>query len=104
MNPYTPTSIPWPRSLVQAIRCPRPSDGSSRRLRHYPGGFEHARRIHTDDVDLSICRFPATDGNWRGRNDVVAAARNSEHYEICRRRCGWWRVAAIDLLEISTQV
>jgi ketosteroid isomerase-like protein len=31
----------------------------------------------TDDVELNICGFPATDGNWCGRNDVIAAARRN---------------------------
>jgi hypothetical protein len=31
----------------------------------------------TADVELNICGFPAIDGNWRGRNDVVAAARKN---------------------------
>jgi ketosteroid isomerase-like protein len=41
------------------------------------GDFVRMGEFMTDDVELSICGFPAIDGNWRGRNDVVAAARNN---------------------------
>ena len=30
-----------------------------------------------DDVELTICGFPAINGNWRGRHDVVAAAKKN---------------------------
>jgi ketosteroid isomerase-like protein len=41
------------------------------------GAFDALGEFMTDDVELNICGFPATDGNWRGRNDVVAAARKN---------------------------
>jgi ketosteroid isomerase-like protein len=41
------------------------------------GDFNALGEFVTDDVELNICGFPATDGNWRGRNDVVAAARRN---------------------------
>jgi len=41
------------------------------------GDFDALGDSMTDDVELNICGFPATDGNWRGRNDVVAAARRN---------------------------
>ena len=41
------------------------------------GDFDALGESMTDDVELNICGFPATDGNWRGRNDVVAAARKN---------------------------
>jgi ketosteroid isomerase-like protein len=39
------------------------------------GDFDALGESMTDDVELNICGFPAIDGSWRGRNDVVAAAR-----------------------------
>jgi ketosteroid isomerase-like protein len=41
------------------------------------GDFDALGESMTDDVELNICGFPATDGNWRGQNDVVAAARKN---------------------------
>jgi ketosteroid isomerase-like protein len=41
------------------------------------GDFDALGESMTDDVELNICGFPATDGNWRGRNDVIAAARKN---------------------------
>ena len=41
------------------------------------GDFDGLGEFMTDDVELNICGFPATDGNWRGRNDVVAAAKKN---------------------------
>ena len=41
------------------------------------GDFDAFGESVTDDVELNICGFGAIDGNWRGRNDVVAAARKN---------------------------
>jgi ketosteroid isomerase-like protein len=41
------------------------------------GDFDGLGEFMTDDVELNICGFPATDGNWRGRKDVIAAARKN---------------------------
>jgi ketosteroid isomerase-like protein len=41
------------------------------------GDFDALGEFMTADVELNICGFPAIDGNWRGRNDVVAAARKN---------------------------
>jgi ketosteroid isomerase-like protein len=41
------------------------------------GDFDALGESMTDDVELNICGFPAIDGGWRGRNDVVAAARKN---------------------------
>jgi ketosteroid isomerase-like protein len=41
------------------------------------GDFDGIGEFMTYDVELNICGFPAIDGNWRGRNDVVAAARKN---------------------------
>jgi ketosteroid isomerase-like protein len=41
------------------------------------GDFDALGEFMTDDVELNICGFPPIDGNWRGRNDVVAAARKN---------------------------
>jgi ketosteroid isomerase-like protein len=41
------------------------------------GDFDALGESMTDDVELNICGFPATDGNWRGRNDVITAARRN---------------------------
>jgi ketosteroid isomerase-like protein len=41
------------------------------------GDFDALGESMTDDVELNICGFPVTDGNWRGRNEVVAAARKN---------------------------
>jgi ketosteroid isomerase-like protein len=41
------------------------------------GDFEAIGEFMTDDVELNISGFRAIDGNWRGRNDVVAAARKN---------------------------
>jgi ketosteroid isomerase-like protein len=49
------------------------------------GDFEAIGEFMTDDVELNICGFPATDGNWRGRNDVIAAARKNSRRSIARR-------------------
>jgi|ERR1700722_4746625 hypothetical protein len=35
------------------------------------GDFDALGESMTDDVELNICGFPATDGSWRGRNDVI---------------------------------
>jgi ketosteroid isomerase-like protein len=39
--------------------------------------FDALGEFVTDDVELNICGFPVTEGNWRGRNDVVAAAKRN---------------------------
>jgi ketosteroid isomerase-like protein len=36
--------------------------------------FDTAGTFMTDDVELNICGFPAFDGNWHGRDQVVATA------------------------------
>lgn len=41
------------------------------------GDFDALAESMTDDVELNICGFPAIDGNWRGLDDVVAAARKN---------------------------
>jgi ketosteroid isomerase-like protein len=41
------------------------------------GDFDSLAESMTDDVELNICGFPTIDGSWRGRNDVVAAARRN---------------------------
>ena len=41
------------------------------------GDFKALGELMTDDVVLNIAGFPAFDGNWRGRDDVVAAARKN---------------------------
>jgi ketosteroid isomerase-like protein len=41
------------------------------------GDFEAIGEFMTEDVELNICGFRAIDGNWRGRNDVVAATRKN---------------------------
>src|ERR1035437_410299 len=41
------------------------------------GDFDGIGEFMTYDVELNICGFPAIDGTWRGRNDVVAAARKN---------------------------
>jgi ketosteroid isomerase-like protein len=41
------------------------------------GDFDALGESMTDDVNLNICGFPTIDGNWRGRNDVIAAARKN---------------------------
>jgi ketosteroid isomerase-like protein len=41
------------------------------------GDFDAIGEFMTDDIELNICGFRAIDGNWRGRNDVVAAARKN---------------------------
>jgi ketosteroid isomerase-like protein len=41
------------------------------------GDFDALGKSMTDDVELNICGFPPIDGNWRGRNDVAAAARRN---------------------------
>jgi ketosteroid isomerase-like protein len=39
--------------------------------------FDEFGESTTDDVELNIYGFRPIDGSWRGRNDVVAAARKS---------------------------
>jgi ketosteroid isomerase-like protein len=41
------------------------------------GDFDALGESMTEDVELNICGFPAINGNWRGRRDVVAAARKN---------------------------
>ena len=41
------------------------------------GDLEAIGEFLTDDVELNICGFRAIDGNWRGRDDVVTAARKN---------------------------
>jgi ketosteroid isomerase-like protein len=41
------------------------------------GDFDALGESMTDDVELNIRGFPAIDGSWRGRNEVVAAARKN---------------------------
>lgn len=41
------------------------------------GNFEAFGELITDDVELTICGFSALDGNWRGREEVVAATRRN---------------------------
>jgi ketosteroid isomerase-like protein len=41
------------------------------------GDFEAIGEFMTDDVELNICGFRAIDGIWRGRDDVVTAARKN---------------------------
>jgi ketosteroid isomerase-like protein len=41
------------------------------------GDFKAIDEFMTDDVELNICGFSAIDGNWRGRNDVAAAAKKN---------------------------
>ncbi len=41
------------------------------------GDFEAIGEFMTDDVELNICGFRAIDGNWRGRDDVITAARKN---------------------------
>jgi ketosteroid isomerase-like protein len=41
------------------------------------GDFDALGDSKAEDVELTICGFPAINGNWRGRNDVVAAARKN---------------------------
>jgi len=41
------------------------------------GDYDAFGESITDDAELSICGFGALDGTWRGRDEVVAAARKN---------------------------
>jgi ketosteroid isomerase-like protein len=41
------------------------------------GDFDALGETMTDDVELNISGFRGLDGNWRGRADVISAARNN---------------------------
>src|ERR1700681_3228914 len=41
------------------------------------GDFDAFGELVTDDIELAICGFPALDGTWRGREEVVAATRRN---------------------------
>jgi len=41
------------------------------------GDYDAFGESITDDAELSICGFGAMDGTWRGRDEVVAAARKN---------------------------
>jgi len=41
------------------------------------GDFDRFGELVTDDVELHICGFTPMNGDWRGRNEVVAATRRN---------------------------
>jgi ketosteroid isomerase-like protein len=41
------------------------------------GNYDAFGESITDDAELSICGFGALDGTWRGRDEVVTAARKN---------------------------
>ena len=41
------------------------------------GDFDALGESMIEDAELNVCGFPTADGNRRGRNDVVAAARRN---------------------------
>jgi ketosteroid isomerase-like protein len=41
------------------------------------GDYERLAELLTDDAELSITGFGPIDGNWRGRDEVVAGARRN---------------------------